>query len=118
MRDEIGDRDAPFAPLLPLLRRLLPPFALVLLSLGLNSVVTCVGWRGFVLLALLGLSCFSVTSWVWGSVVLQPRRVLRFLGCELSGAMVAGCWTWNGPVVCGEVMWKRARKGTGDISYV
>ena len=56
MRDEIGERDAPFAPLLPLLRRLLPPFALVLLSLGLNGVVACVGWRGFVLLALLALA--------------------------------------------------------------
>ena len=55
MRKEIGELDAPFAPLLPLLRRLLPPFTFVLLSLGLNGVIASVGWRGFIL-ALLALA--------------------------------------------------------------
>ena len=72
MREEIGELDAPFAPLLPLLRRLLPPFTLVLLSLGLDGVIAGVGWRGFVLLALLALA-----------------RVLVCVGLKLFAAFLA-----------------------------
>ena len=56
MREEIGELDTPFSPLLPLLHHLLPPFTLVLLSLGLDGVIACVGWHGFVPLALLALA--------------------------------------------------------------
>ena len=53
MHEEIGELDAPFAPLV---HHLLPPFTLVLLSLGLDGVIACIGWHGFVLLALLALA--------------------------------------------------------------
>ena len=62
MCNKIGDLDAPFAPHLPLLHCLLPPFpfALVLLALGLKSDIACVTWCGFVLLTLLVLACIIV----------------------------------------------------------